>query len=223
MKRILFLLLLTIVFIGCSKNEDKIEALNVTTQELSLYADESLSISAQSGNKITYTSENPLIAKVDESGKVTAHFIGETKIKVTDGVTSKEVKVIVTPKYTYFHEPIILVASKEEFIEKYSNIGGQILTIDDNTLCLFNRDTPKTYFYSYSNSILNGYKNINLNTPINSYYTPSKIISWIKERYVYVKQEGRSVFFASLDGKVSLAFTVSINGDIATLLFSEIK
>lgn len=117
MKKVIFcslaLLLLT-VFVGCSKDDDN-ELVITSSKNIELTYKGTSQINC-SDSKATYSSEDEYIAKVSESGLITASHIGETYIDVNG---KKAIKVTVNPVYTSFIEPQFLFgATKEEVISK---------------------------------------------------------------------------------------------------------
>ena len=104
MKRFLifFFVVISAVFVSCSKEEAKKLLLDKTST--SLYQNET-SVITSNGTNVTYTSRNPYVATVKETGEVTAHFVGETVIDVKADEGTAEFKVTVTPKYYTFDEP----------------------------------------------------------------------------------------------------------------------
>lgn len=216
MKKLFFIAFITLITLGCSKNDDNSQLLNVTTEELNLFVNEYLTISASSSEKISYASENPLIAKVDDNGKVTAILVGETNIKVTDGKNTKSVKVIVSPRNTLFFEPI-LVTSKEEFIEKYRKSGGEFSELTNAVAYLFDKKTEKTYAYMF----LDLTSQVVLYVPVTSYHSITRITDWVKERYIGVTKDENTYYFSSPDEKMILALEYSTSNNVVHIIFSK--
>lgn len=216
MKKLFFIAFIMLITLSCSKSDDNSQPLNVTTEELNLFVNEYLTISASSSEKISYTSENPLIAKVDDNGKVTAVLVGETNIKVTDGKTTKSVKVTVSPKNTLFFEPI-LVSSKEEFIEKYRKSGGEFSERTSSVAYLFNKNTEKAYAYMFLDST----SAVVLYIPITSYHSIARITDWVKERYIGVTKEGDIYYFGSPDEKIILGLQYSASDNVVLIVFNK--
>ena len=104
MKRILiyFFVVISAVFVSCSKEGAK--KLILDKASTSLYQKETSFITSN-GTNVTYTSRDPYVASVKETGEVTANFVGETVIDVKADEGIAEFKVTVTPKYYTFDEP----------------------------------------------------------------------------------------------------------------------
>ncbi|AMD85085.1 Ig-like domain (group 2) [Capnocytophaga haemolytica] len=199
MKKILFLLFVIVSVIGCSKSDEK-EAqapLKVSKQEFKLFVGEKVDVGAVSAQKITFTSENDLIAAVDDKGVISAKLVGETTIKVSDGKTSLNLKVVVSPKNTTFEEPYIS-NSKEDVL---SHFKGKTTDIDDKgeglVLYLKEGSLRYRYIYIFKEEAKNG---VQLSIPITS-YSSDEIISWLKERYFFYERKEDQLFFFSPDRK----------------------
>lgn len=107
MKKLLTLtLLFTIIstcFFSCTKEED--EVIVLPTTEKTLYFGEEYQIIATSNLPITYISEDKYHAHVSESGLVTAAFVGETNIILSNGKDTKNIKIIVKAKSNLYPVP----------------------------------------------------------------------------------------------------------------------
>lgn len=91
------------VFNSCTNEED--ELITLQTIEKTLYFGDEYQIEAKSSAPITYTSEDKYHAGVSESGLVTARFVGETNIILTNGKDSKKVKIIVKAESNLYPNP----------------------------------------------------------------------------------------------------------------------
>lgn len=116
MKKIIYYLialLLSTLFIGCSKDND--ELVITSSKNVVLTRNRTSQITC-SDTKATYSSEDKYVATVSKTGLITASHIGETYINVNG---EKAVKVKVKPVYTSFTEPQFLFgATKNEVISK---------------------------------------------------------------------------------------------------------
>lgn len=118
--RVFLLLGLTFLILACSKEDEK---LILDTTSTSLYSLETTTITSN-GTNVTFTSRDPYVAGVDESGVVTARFVGETIIDVVASEGSAEFKVSVIPKYNTFTEPCHDWTKKSnEVFSIYSNLS----------------------------------------------------------------------------------------------------
>lgn len=71
-------------------------------------------------NSLVWTIEDTQVAKVNNTGLVTAGLIGETNmtVKTSDGVYSESLKVTVLPTETLFEDPILNFGESKAFIKE---------------------------------------------------------------------------------------------------------
>ena len=116
MKKTFALLILSIfVLVGCTKKDIVMEQTEVT-----LHHGETYQIAAKSHSPITYLSGDRFHAEVNENGVVTAMYVGETDIKLTNGNDEKKLHVIVAPKNNCIKETGIAFGdSRATILEKF--------------------------------------------------------------------------------------------------------
>ena len=130
MKKITFLLLSIILF-SCSKNENINTDITVVTTSKSLYKGDKIQIKAISDLDISFESENEFHAAVTENGLVTAGFVGNTSIFISNDRNNVEFSITVNPRYTLYPDPLLnFKLTKEEFI----NILGSPNNVSDNAI-----------------------------------------------------------------------------------------
>lgn len=140
MKRVLFALMALVFILSCEKPEQTPQDKNdentenneqptdsptdppkdpfkIEKTEMSLFSQEEQTIKSN-GTDCIYSSQNPFIASVDESGKVTALHVGETEIEVKAKEGSGKVKVTVKPKYNVIKDPYIKWGCSKDDIKK---------------------------------------------------------------------------------------------------------
>lgn len=120
MKKLFYLLMVavtTVVFIGCSKDDASIV---LKQSEVSLYYGDNFQIEATPNTGLTYKSENEYHAVVSETGLVTALFVGETNIIVSDGNDSERLKVTVRPQSTLYPDPYLNWGASRSEVIAYS-------------------------------------------------------------------------------------------------------
>ncbi|MDR2118769.1 MAG: Ig-like domain-containing protein [Tannerellaceae bacterium] len=152
MKQIIFILaavVLSLVLGGCEKDEEKhtpdIISLNIS--EKTLYYKDEYQIEAASKSAITYTSENEYHAEVSKTGLVTARFVGETNVLLSNIEDNKTFKVIVKPKSSLYPEPDV------KFGDTKSSITAKFGTPDSETSSVIGYDNSKGIGYTdYSNT-----------------------------------------------------------------------
>ena len=104
-KFFIILAVLPLLLAGCSKDEPKPDIISLVVTEKTLNFGDEYQIVATSKAPIVYEVENEYHADVSETGLVTARFIGETIILLSNGEDSKTFKIIVSPKSNLYPEP----------------------------------------------------------------------------------------------------------------------
>lgn len=125
MKKILSLLLLSVMFFSCSKNDEP--KLMVNTDNVTLYSGDTHYITTTNGTNVKFKSQNPYIATVNETtGEVTAMTIGYTIIEVSSDQGQVQVGVTVKKKYNTFVEPCKdFSKTKSQIISMYGTPDSQ--------------------------------------------------------------------------------------------------
>lgn len=98
------LLIAVVLFSNCSKEDDNLIKLSSPTT-ITLHHEQTSQIDVISLLAVDYSSENEFHAKVTSSGKVTANYVGETTITLSNGNDSKSIKVIVEPRHNLYPSP----------------------------------------------------------------------------------------------------------------------
>ena len=110
MRNLLITLIALISFVSCEKtqneNQTLPETLKLDKTEVTLYSQDEHKITSN-GRNCTYSTQDPFIASVNDSGNITALHIGETFIEVKAEQGSDKVKVTVLPKYNVIKDPYI--------------------------------------------------------------------------------------------------------------------
>jgi hypothetical protein len=178
---------------GCSKGDDENPAIILKTAEKTLSFGDTYQIEATSPSPITYTAENDYYAAVSSSGLVTARFVGETNITLTNDKDSKKVTIIVSPKSTLYPTPNVEFGiSRSALIAKlgkpaketssgiaysnYSNVAELVMYVFDANDKLTNTGVAVKTAYS------------------------SELGAFLSERYLLINKENL-LFVNSLDPK----------------------
>lgn len=115
----LLTLMCALTFSSCSKDDGDTIDLQ-TPSEIVLNSKQTAEIKAISQSPISYKSKNEFNATVSDKGLVTANFVGETEILLTNGSNSKSIVVRVDPKINLYPEPSIEWGiTKSQIIAKY--------------------------------------------------------------------------------------------------------
>ncbi len=181
----------TTFFVGCDKEKDP-DVILLKVTEKSLYHESEYQIEATSNSNITYLSENEYHAKVSESGLVTARFVGETNILLSNSEDSKKIKIIVNPLSNLYPEPNV------NFGDTKSSIIAKLGTPDNET-------STGIGYSGYSNSapILmflfdDSNKMTSYSLMVKSSYS-SILADFLSERYLVVSErDGLFMFINSL-------------------------
>ncbi|PVH26986.1 Ig-like domain-containing protein [Sphingobacterium corticibacter] len=108
-------LFLCLSFFACSKDDPQpVPALSRT--EAALKYDEDVQFRVPNFSNVTWSSSDEFVGTVDESGKFTAHHVGEAKITATVDGQTLTATVVVEPYVTGIVEP-------------YLNFGGSVQSI----------------------------------------------------------------------------------------------
>lgn len=193
MKKILFLLaVLPLLFSGCEKDDDG-DVIVLKVSEKTLYHDDEYQIEATSKSKITYSSENEYHAKVSETGLVTAQFVGETNILLSNSEDSKTFKLIVKPKSNLYPEPDVKFGdTKSSIIAKFGTPDSETATGIGYTD--YSNAAPILMFLFDSSNKMTGYSIM-----VKSSYS-SVIADFLLERYLVVTEnDGVFMFINGLN------------------------
>lgn len=213
MKKYIVLVILSLFVASCSKTE---QVLVVPLKNISVKVGDQIILRPESSLSLSYSSENEQIASVNEQGQVVGRLKGTTFILISDGKTTEKVEVSVLPKSTIFAEPI-LVASSEEFKEKYASLGGEytengykdFYTQKEYSAYYLNKDTDKAYTLVFFHDTAK--KELMIEIPNEKAYSVEAILYWITERYIALGQEGDFFHYLS----ANKALRISTDYDIA--------
>jgi hypothetical protein len=192
MKQFLFILaVLPILLAGCSKN-DGLDLISLKVFEKTLYHKGEYQIEATSKASISYVVENEYHAKVSLTGLITAGFVGETNILLSNGEDTKNFKVIVNPKSNLYPEPDVKFGdTKSSIIAKFGTPYSETATI-----ILYNdysNAAPILMFQFDSNNKLSSYAIM-----VKSSYS-SALADFLLERYLVIAEnDGVYVFINGL-------------------------
>ncbi len=105
MRILKFVLALVVLggLLSCEKEHENLITIGESEKELNF--GDKYQIDATSPLALTYTSEDEYHAIVDEDGLVTATFVGETNIFVSNSEDTKKVRIIVESEYNLYDDP----------------------------------------------------------------------------------------------------------------------
>ena len=140
MKKFIFILSLTTLFISCNLNTTP--GLLIETESILLFHGETAVLGASSENGLVYyKSSDSLVAEVDEKGIVTANVVGTTYITVLDGKEAKACKVTVTPRFLVPINPYV------NFGASVSEVKNAVKDVFIEELSMINNSSEKTLIY----------------------------------------------------------------------------
>ena len=129
MKRLLPTIASVAAILSISCSDDK-GGIMLAESGKTLYSGDIYQIEAESasGSALTYTVENEYHATVSDEGLVTAGFVGQTDVVVSDGSDARSVTITVAPRHTLYADPCTeWGVSKGQIIQRY---GTPDLTSD---------------------------------------------------------------------------------------------
>lgn len=201
----LLLSAMSLLFISCSDNEDKLS-------QKTLYL-----ISGQSTKLIydgdcTWKSDEPMIAEVDDFGKVTANRVGKTTIWAND----ESCEVEVTPRYKTYMEPCMDWGASEsevtDFMNGYRNLGE-----NGNTLGFSDQDNEIVYMYVFENNSLSS-------SAIGAKFLSKgeEITNFLLERYVPISIDDSSyiVYMTNIDKTIGVVVSINASSGLMMVLYT---
>jgi hypothetical protein len=155
MKKYLLLMLaiigMAVSFTACSSDDDNDSTFTLNKQSVELIARTGVAQLEASISDVEWSSENPYVAVVSPAGRVTAIHVGETNIIARSGSGYKTCKVVVTPKYNTYVEPITEFGKSKDYIIKKLGVPSQETS---NTLAYGESDDYQVTFYTFENDKL---------------------------------------------------------------------
>ena len=182
-KSLAALVMAAVIFASCKEEEKSLE-ITLEKDSVTLTSGGEFLINAYSDYDLTYKSEDNYHAIVDEKGLVTAKYIGETNIVVSNSENSKKVKIIVEPEYDICEDLCpYLGKTKSQILSKFG---------DNYTL---NENYENAFFYkdytSYVSDLVFRIENdvvLSVLILVDKSYWPT-LEGYLKERYVFAGKE----------------------------------
>lgn len=181
------LFMAAVIFASC-KEEEKSPEITLEKDSVTLTSGGEFLINATSDYDLTFKSEDEYHAKVDEKGLVTAKYIGETNIVVSNSENSKKVKITVEPKYDICEDLCpYLGKTKSQIVSKL----GDNYTLDENyENCIFYKDY--TSYVSDLGFWIEDDVVLSVLILVDKSYWPT-LEGYLKERYVFAGKKPDSV------------------------------
>lgn len=126
MKKLLFVIAIVSLLIGCSKDDNKVKSITATPTSMSMHYDEeseikmSYSPADAPAPTYTYAASDEYVATVDQDGLVSGCHVGEcvVGISTTDGI-STECTVTIKPRSMLYVEPYLEFGGSASDIKRY--------------------------------------------------------------------------------------------------------
>jgi len=180
-KSLAALFMAAVVFASCSKEEEKSPEITLEKDSVTLTSGDEFLINATSDYDLTYKSEDEYHAKVDEKGLVTATYVGETNIVVSNTETSKKVKITVRPEYTLCEDLCpYLGMTKSQILSKF---GEPYQTTEKYIRYKDYTSYVSLLVFTIENGVVT-----NITIAVSTSYM-SMLISYLKERYAFVSMQ----------------------------------
>ncbi len=223
MKQNLFMWMLLIAsvinFSSCSKdNDDNDEGNNsnsgLSQTEITLKVGQSMTLSYGNG-ECTWSSEQPLIAEVDNNGKVTANIVGVTNIKANDDIC----KVTVTPNYNTYEEPYLKFGASIDEVKKA--MSGYTLSskTDAKNLVYIGKGIIDYYDYVFEDGELQHA------AVLTNIFKGEETTDFLIERYIVVSvdKEESTILLTSIDMKVAIMVKILPQTGNIIILYAPFK
>lgn len=180
-------------FSSCSKDEKK-ESLGLLQKELTLTAGQSRQLTYD--GECVWSSDEPLIAEVDEYGIVTAKRVGKTLIHAGNDLCD----VTVNPKYYTYIEPITEWGITESDIKDLMK-GHKVMSSTDGWVMFEGSGIITSYLYIFENDKLSGSIAVS-----DILLHGEEITNFLLERYVTidVDKEDYMITMISIDKKTAV-------------------
>jgi len=210
MKKLILLTLMVAALWSCKKDEPDLIKLSII--EKTLNHDDEYQIEAESRSPITYTIENEYHGKVSETGLVTARFVGQTDITLTNVEDTKSFKLIVAPTINLYPEPDVNYGmTKNEIITKFGTPYGTTSAVIgyDN----YSSKAPQLLFLFDENDKLMAYS-----LYVKIAYV-SDLLSFLEERYLLIDVNTKEYTTAFINGLTRETATLAIGTELYDLSY----
>lgn len=208
MKKVILVLLLAGIFVGCSKDEKQ---LSVNQDVVNIHYDEdyqfSLNIDGANvdWNNVQSTVADAEVGEINNSGLFTAKRIGTTKITFRVGGSTVSTEVKVLPYQTLFEEPILKWGASMSSIRSEEK---RVFEESTSTAILFKGENSniRNVLYVFSGDKLNGSIVLVANVPS----LVEKVGVFYQERYEYVGADDGVMYFRNKSAVVGLGYNSSL-------------
>ena len=208
MKQSLFMWMLIIAsafsLSSCSSDDDDS---GLSQKEIILKVGQSMTLS-YGGGECTWSSDQPLIAEVDNNGNV-------TNIKANGDIC----KVTVNPNYTTYEEPYLKFGASMNEVK--NAMSGYTLSskTDANNLVYIGKNVIDYYDYMFKN---NGLYAVILATDI---FKGAETSKFLAERYIVVSidENQNKILLASIDMEIGVMVQINDKTGAILIMYASVK
>ncbi|MGM1055440.1 MAG: hypothetical protein ACQEWG_06100 [Bacteroidota bacterium] len=127
---LLFGIAFSLLIVSCSKDDEVDKLITLESSVKTLYFGDEYQIEATSNTPLLYSSDDEYHASVSELGLVTARFIGETNIVLSNGNDTKKVSITVKAQSNLYPDPNLeFGTSKSALLAKYGTPDVETETV----------------------------------------------------------------------------------------------
>lgn len=231
MKKYLFLMLaiigMAVSFTACSSDDDT-AYISLNKEDVSILHGQSFTLKVTgTDEKPLFSSENKLIADVDENGVINGNHVGQTNIAVSTSGKTMQCKVTVMPVITFITDPYLNFGAtysdvKNAEKDKIPSTIDKVLDEDPNQLIIIRNIDGLKYAYGY---IFTNGKLTDAVIMVNFGLSTSKATSftnYLLERFAVVTMIS-TTSYGLISPDKNIACIYNISTDITTAYFTQSK
>lgn len=222
MKKVLFIVAIAAILVGCSKEKDsKVESIIATPTSMSMYYDEESEIkmsylpSDALAPTYAYSSSDEYVATVDENGLVSGNHVGECIINIStaDGI-STECTATIKPRSSLYKEPYLTIGGTVSDVKAYEK---RTIYTETSTAIAYKGENSNIRYVMY---LFEGGKMTSATVLFaNTSYCVEEAYNYLSERYDLVGTDGEIILFK---GKgMLIGFTLDDSLGLSAIYVSE--
>ena len=194
----LMVLASNMVFVGCTEDEKEPPSLEPIV--LDLYKGENATLTYK-GGKCTWSSDEPAIASVSNTGIVTGNLVGSTQIHANKFSCC----VTVYPKYNTYEEPYISWGSSINTVDAVNDNKNERLQYDKKGLIYKGKGNANSYIYLFENEKLSS------SAVLIDISHMEEVIEFLSERYIPIGSDDTNSFsFTFIDYKKTMGISLNL-------------
>lgn len=202
--------------VSCKKEEEELEhrlgSYDIILRageswQISYYIDDEKQTNSKDNEKISWWSEDPNVAIVNNNGLVLAKHIGTTYVHAND----LKCAVKVVAQYLKYYDPCIKWWWGKSEVKQYMSSYELASSPYDKDLVYYGKGTVMGYLYAFGDD---GFLNGTMMVVSASVAEAEYLTGYLTERYLPAGSYDGSIFFTTMDGKTTIVLTVTTS-DIA--------